>query len=168
MTNYLLDLGHRKITFLTPRMDSSVISLRIKGYIDAIKDFNAGDVLEDIFYGDDFTFGSGFKAAEKIFSRADKPTAIFCINDYSAYGVIDYCISKGVGIPEKVSIAGYDDIQFSSLGLINLTTIRQPIEEIGRLAAEALFKKLETGDKKRIKIVLDPELVIRNSTMRIL
>ncbi|MBM3707719.1 MAG: LacI family transcriptional regulator [Actinobacteria bacterium] len=164
MTNYLLGLGHRKITFITPQVDSTVISLRIRGYKNAIKDFRDEEVGEDIFYGEDFTFNSGFKAAEKIFSKTERPTAIFCINDYSAYGVIDYCLSKGIKIPYDISIAGFDDIQFSSLGLINLTTVRQPIEEIGRLAAEALSKKLETGDNKRIKIVLEPELVIRNST----
>lgn len=166
MTNYLLGLGHRKIAFLTPQIDSTVISMRIQGYKNAIKDFNDPAVAEEIIYGDDFSFNSGFKAAEKIFSKDSKPTAIFCINDYSAYGVIDYCMSKGIKIPGEVSIAGFDDIQFSSLGLISLTTIRQPIKEIGRLAAETLFKKLETGDKKRIKRVLAPELVIRNSTRK--
>lgn len=167
MTNYLLGLGHRKITFITPQVDSTVISLRTKGYKDAIKDFGDPSVVEDIYYGEDFTFISGFKAAEKIFSRDVKPTAIFCINDYSAYGVIDYCISKGIRIPDDISVAGFDDIEFSSLGLISLTTVRQPIEEIGRLAAESLFKKLETGDSRRIKIVISPEIVVRNSTRKV-
>lgn len=168
MTNYLLSLGHRKIAYLTPQTGSTVVLSRIQGYKNAIK--NSGDpkVTEDIFYIEDFTFNAGFKAAEKIFSMPEKPTAIFCINDYSAYGVIDYCISKGIKIPEEISIAGFDDIQFSSLGLINLTTIRQPIEKLGKLAIEALFKKFEDGIDKEIKIVLDPELVIRNSTQRII
>ena len=130
ITKYLLNLGHRKISHLTGPPDTSVTYNRLKGYEKALKEFGIKDIKENIIDLGNFTFESGIDAAKKIFSSKVWPTAIFCANDFSAFGVMDYCYKHGIKIPEDVSIAGFDDVNFSSLSFVNLTTVKQPIKKI--------------------------------------
>ena len=164
ITKYLLNLGHRKIIHLTGPLNTSVSYDRLKGYEKAMKEFGIKDIKENLINLGDFTFESGTNAAKNIFSAKVWPTAIFCANDFSAFGVMDYCYKHDIKIPEDVSIAGFDDINFSSLSFINLTTVKQPIKKICETAAKALFEKIKTGDDKLVQIILEPELKIRKST----
>ncbi|MES0342110.1 MAG: LacI family DNA-binding transcriptional regulator [Candidatus Humimicrobiaceae bacterium] len=164
MTNYLLGLGHRKIFYFTGPLDTNVTSQRLKGYKKALREFEGGRLKPEVIDSGDFTYEAGYKTAEQIFSSTNRPSAIFCANDYSAFGVIDYCYKHGVKIPDDVSVAGFDDVAFSSFGFISLTTVRQPIKKLGILAAESLFKKIIDGTEEPIQIVLKPEIVIRRST----
>ena len=110
----------------------------------------------------------GYEAAKKLLSIENKPTAIFCFNDYSAYGVINYCFENKIKIPEDISVAGFDDIEFSSLGFVGLTTIRQPVEEIAEKAIKILIDKIEGNSKTEVITKLEPKLIIRNSTKKLI
>ncbi len=167
MTNHLLEIGHRKIVHLTGPMDTNVTSARLKGYTKALKEFKNGTLEPRIINSGDFTYEAGFKISEEIFNSSDRPTAIFCFNDYSAFGVIDYCYKHKIKIPEEVSIAGFDDVSFSSWGFIDLTTVKQPIKKSGRIAAESLFSKIRDGKSGPIQTILEPEIVVRGSTRAI-
>jgi DNA-binding LacI/PurR family transcriptional regulator len=164
MTNYLLELGHRKIFYFTGPLDTNVTSQRLQGYKDALSDFNNRNLKPRIIDSGDFTYDAGYRTAEKVFAMRDHPTAIFCANDYSAFGVIDYCYKHGIRIPEEISVTGFDDVAFSSFGFINLTTVKQPIKKAGIIAAEALFKKIIEESEEPIQIVIEPEIVVRGST----
>ena len=167
MTEYLIGLGHRKIFYLTAQMDSASINDRLLGYKTAIVRCKVEKLQETIIYSEEFTFNGGYKAAEQIFSSKDLPTAIFCANDYSAFGVFEYCYKHKIRIPEDISIAGFDDIKFSSLDFINLTSVRIPTTELGHIAAKTVFDKINNKNEELTHIILEPELVIRNSTRRI-
>ena len=164
MTKYLLSLGHRKIMYFTGPLDTNVTASRREGYRKALEEFRESKLKSWIIDSGDFTYEAGFETAEKIFSADERPTAIFCANDYSAFGVIDYCYKHKIKIPEDVSIAGFDDVTFSSFGFISLTTVKQPINKLGILAAEVLFKKINSDNDEPIQIVLQPKIVMRGST----
>lgn len=164
MTNYLLELGHRKIFYFTGPLDTNVTNERLKGHEEAISEFEGEKLNPRIIDSGDFTYEAGYKTAEKVFSSNERPSAIFCANDYSAFGVIDYCYKHNIKIPEDISIAGFDDLAFSSLGFISLTTVRQPIKKMGIISAESLFKKIKKNTIEPIQIVVEPEIVIRRST----
>jgi len=167
MTNHLLGLGHRNILYFTGPLDTNVTSERLNGYEKAINEFSGGRLKPWVIDSGDFTYEAGYKTAENIFSFNDHPSAIFCANDYSAFGVIDYCYKHKIKIPGDVSIAGFDDVAFSSFGFISLTTVRQPIKKMGILAAESLFKKIKDNTLEPIQIVLEPKIVVRKSTRAI-
>lgn len=167
MTEYLINLGHRKITYVSGPQDTSVSTFRLLGYRKALKHSGIENIKERIIFSDNFTYESGFKAAEEIFSLEDRPTAIFCVNDFSALGVIDFCYKHGIKIPDDVSIAGFDDVTFSSFGFVSLTTVRQPIKKLGKIAAEILFNEIKTKKEDIIKIVLEPAVISRKSTRKI-
>lgn len=167
MTNYLLELGHRKIAYFTGPLDTNVTSARLKGHTQALKESKINNIEPWVIDSGDFTYEAGFKTSEKIFASNNRPTAIFCSNDYSAFGVIDYCYKHKIKIPEDVSVAGFDDVAFSSFGFIGLTTVKQPIKKLGRMAAESLFKKIRNDKGENIQIILEPEVVIRRSTSAI-
>jgi len=164
MTNHILGLGHRNISYFTGPLDSIVTAERLEGFKKALRDHGGGKVIGRVIDSGDFTYEAGYETANKLFSSGYKPTAIFCSNDYSAFGVVDYCYKKGIRIPEDISIAGFDDVAFSSFGFINLTTVKQPIKKLGVLAAEALFKKIIGNDNTPIQKIIKPEIVVRKST----
>jgi DNA-binding LacI/PurR family transcriptional regulator len=141
-----------------------VTSDRLQGYEEALKDHGDGGLEPRVIDSEDFTYEAGYMTAEKVFSMSDKPTAIFCANDYSAFGVIDYCFKSGIKIPDEISVAGFDDVAFSSFGFISLTTVKQPIKKLGIIAAEALFKKIIEESEEPIQIVIEPEIMVRGST----
>lgn len=167
MTRYLTKLGHKKIAYITGPITSSVSKLRLSGYKKALEESHIENLKPDIIESEDFTYEFGLKAAKQIFTRKERPTAIFCANDYSAFGVIDYCYGNNISIPGDVSIAGFDDVYFSSFDFVGLTTVKQPIKKLVEMAAEILFKKINGIEKDYCNIVLDPEIVVRKTTRAI-
>lgn len=164
MTNHLLKLGHREIVYFTGPLDTNVTIARLKGYEKALKEFDEVKLKPIVIDSEDFTYEAGYKTAKKVLSSNSKPSAIFCANDYSAFGVIDYCHKHSIKIPEDISIAGFDDLAFSSFGFISLTSVRQPIRKLSIIAAESLFQKIQNNTMEPIQIVLEPEIVARGST----
>jgi LacI family transcriptional regulator len=164
ITEHLIKLGHKNIAHISTGNSSAVVSKRLDGYKTALSD-NGIEINDDnIILRGDLTAESGYNIASELLARENPPTAIFCINDYTAYGVIDYCFKHNIKIPGDISIAGFDDVSFSSLDFISLTTVRQPINDIGRIAAQILFDKIKFGKKDKVHRILEPEIVVRKST----
>lgn len=106
----------------------------------------------------------GRAATLELLERANQGVdAIICVNDYTAIGVILALQSMGLRVPEDIAVTGFDDIEMSEILAVPLTTIRQPIAEMGRMAIEQLVASVEAGGKAKNR-VLTPELVIREST----
>lgn len=168
ITNYLIESGHKNIAYITGILDTKSLLDRFSGYKKALEDSGLNFDRNIIELCPNENAKDGYKAAKKILSKANKPSAIFCFNDYSAYGVIDYCIENKIKIPEDISIVGFDDIEFSGLGFINLTTVRQPIEKITECAIKILSNEIEGNLKTASIIKLKPELIIRNSVKKII
>ena len=164
ITKHLISTGCKDIYYISGKETNPVVSaLRLSGYKSALIDsgmtFNPKLVFEG--KGD---YYSGYFNSRKIQLSGDKTAGVFCFCDAAAYGVIDYCIDKGIKIPEEVSIAGFDNLYYSSLKSINLTTINYPIQKIGEYAAKVLLDSFMIPEKDSIKKLFEPELVIRKTT----
>lgn len=162
---HLLALGHRRIGFITGRMDIVCSHDRLQGYRDALKE--VGLPFDDILVQKgDFTQPSGFRHGHNLLALPEPPTAIIASNDTMAFGVMDAAKSLGRQIGRDVSIIGFDDIPMASQTYPPLTTIRQPMADMGETALEMLVTLLQGRTVLTLRRELPTELIIRESTGR--
>lgn len=167
VVQHLISLGHKRIGCVmgpyNPKRPSPITGDRLRGYKKALK--TAGIVFDPkLLAPGDFTLQSGLDAADYFFSLPSLPTAIFCMNDEMAVGLITGVKAKGLRVPQDLSVAGFDDIEFAKFSDPPLTTISQPTEQIGRKAMEVLCQLLEAKDNVVSKHSLPTSLVVREST----
>jgi LacI family transcriptional regulator len=147
-TRHLLELGHRRIAHIQGPLKYQVSRERFQGYCDALQDYGVPLDPSLILQGD-FMPPGGRACACQFFAMPDRsrPTAIFAASDLTAYGVMGAAEEFGLRIPEDVSLVGFDDISSSGHMRPPLTTVRQPLTEMGRCALELLLSLLETPDR---------------------
>lgn len=163
-TEYLIDLGYRRIIFLNGPRDHSVSFYREKGYREALNR-NGLDVREDDIVNCQFTIDSGYQAARSLLQEERDIKAIFAASDLSAIGAAKALKEEDIVPGEDMSIIGFDNIPFSKVSEPPLTTVKQPIHKIGQEVAETLIAKLQGEITDPIQKVLKNELVIRESTV---
>jgi LacI family transcriptional regulator len=167
MTTYLLSLGHRRIAFIKGHPRHGAARLRLQGYKDALEAGGLQSYAALIKDGN-FRFQAGVDAAEQLLRQKVPPTAIFAANDEMAAGVLTAAHRMGIAIPDALSVAGFDDIFYASVTWPGLTTIRQPIAEMGDGAADLLLAQLRknkaVGTGASSLISFKHELKIREST----
>jgi LacI family transcriptional regulator len=161
-TNYLIALGHRRIGFVTGSMEMGCAVDRLAGYHEALIDHEVPPDNELVCEGD-FHQPTGYDCARRLLALPNPPTAIFASNDVSAFGVMEAVRDAGYRIGEDFSVVGFDDIPTSSSVHPSLTTVRQPLEEMGRRATRMLFERIEEPSRPFERIDLPTELVIRDS-----
>ncbi len=159
-TKYLISLGHNRIGFITGLMDLGCSQERLQGFTQAMNEADL-DIDESLIGNGDFTRLSGELIAKEWLSRTIKPTAIFCSNDEMALGVLDVAEERQMKIPSELSLMGFDDINEARLRKPSLTTIKQPLFEMGNRAALGLID-LMTGNTINSQ-TLETELIIRES-----
>lgn len=167
-TRHLIDLGHRKIGHLLGPDHNVVSRERFLGYSRALSAAGLAPLPEWHFRGN-FDMESGFAAAARFLATGERPTAIFAANDESAIGFLSGLRQHGIICPRDISVVGFDDLGVAPHYVPPLTTMRQPREALGRMAAEALIDIVEEPDAliSPLRIVLRSELVVRESTGRI-
>jgi LacI family transcriptional regulator len=107
----------------------------------------------------------GEAAVERILKLDSEPTAIFCANDYTAVGVICGLSARGIKTPEEMSVLGYDGISSLSNAILPLSTISQPVEQLGRDFAKILIEEIESsGTHEHKNLLFEPELIARATT----
>ena len=161
---YFSDQGFKKIMIITgPKNHIDTID-RTAGFRMGLneKGFNLDNV---IIREGNFSKESGYNIAKE-YLVSDKVDAVFALNDRMALGVILYCREAGINIPEKLCIAGYDNNFFAEFLNPSLTTLKVPMCEIGTLAMESLSQMIENSKRPIVKIILPPELIIRESCIR--
>ncbi|HWV19683.1 MAG TPA: LacI family DNA-binding transcriptional regulator [Devosia sp.] len=166
-TQHLIDLGHRRIGHLLGPEHNVVARERFTGFAKALAGAGLSPVPEWNFRGN-FDMESGFSAAARFLSMAERPTAIFAANDESAIGFLSGLRQHGIICPRDISLVGFDDLGVAPHYVPPLTTMRQPREALGRMAAEALIDVVEDPEAlgAPLRIVLRSELVVRESTAR--
>jgi LacI family repressor for deo operon, udp, cdd, tsx, nupC, and nupG len=163
MTEYLLKLGHRRIGYLSGPAANVLEHDRFAGYSDALA---ANGIPPDpqLVRPGDFSIGAGEAAAIEYMALPQLPDAVFACNDAMGMGLIRGFVAAGVSVPDKISIAGFDDIEFASAYNPALTTVRQSRREIGARAAAMLVDLMEGGQPANRQISLPAEIIMRDST----
>jgi LacI family transcriptional regulator len=162
-TRYLIELGHCRIGFITGTMDLGCSRDRLAGYQAAL---NACRVPIDaaLIREGDFNQPAGYQAARDLFDLPHPPTAIFASNDVMAFGVMEAVRDRGLRIPEDVSIVGFDNIPQAEHVRPQLTTIEQPLADMGREATRRLLELIDNPDLPLTRVELPTKLVVRAST----
>lgn len=161
-TEYLIQLGHKRIGFITGSMDLGSARDRLAGFQAALRTHHLQFDPALVFEGD-FHQPDGFAGANHLLSLPCPPTAIFASNDVMAMSVIDAIRSRGLRCPEDVSVMGFDDIHHAAFTYPALTTVRQPLEKMGQVATQMLLDYLKGSSTPMRRIELPTELVIRDS-----
>ena len=160
-TTHLLSAGHRLIAHIGG--PSSLLSARerLAGYQRALSE--AGIVAQPSDLSGPYTADFGRAAAAHLLTLEPRPTAVFAASDYVAIGMLNHFKSVGIRVPEDISIVGFDDIPFVRLFDPPLSTIRQPIEELGRLGVDMLLRRIQGDPTQQLTERLPVELVKRGS-----
>ena len=161
ITTHLLDLGHRRIAYIGDRFGLHSDTERCDGYRESLRGAGIPYAAELVASGDGGS-ESALTAMRQLLDLPDPPTAVFCYNDMQAFGALRAARERGLRVPADISIAGFDDLFFSSYTDPPLTTIRQPKKEMGCDAAEILLELL-AGHTPR-SVVKQGALVVRQST----
>jgi LacI family transcriptional regulator len=164
--NHLLQLGHKDIAFMKGQSFSSDSEDRWQAICQVAEDLKIKirpelTVQIDI---DDPTPQLGYPFAKQLLERKLPFTALFAYNDISALGAMRAFQEAGLRVPQDISVIGFDDIQGAAFSNPGLTTVRQPLADMGRLAAQTLLSRIEGATDCPAEIPIEPELVVRQST----
>jgi DNA-binding LacI/PurR family transcriptional regulator len=163
---HLVDLGHERIAFMRGSKLSVDADCRWNAICDVAAKLGIAMPPELIVQleGDDPTPNLGYPFAKQLLARNQPFTALFAYNDISAIGSIRAFQEAGLRVPEDVSVVGFDDIQSAAYINPPLTTVRQPLQKMGEIAARTLLDLIEGRVKNLSEIAVEPELVVRRST----
>jgi LacI family transcriptional regulator len=162
-TRYLSQLGHTRIAFITGALAVRSAVDRLRGYKAALADCD-NPVREELVIEGDYQQQTSYEATKSLLRRVDpRPTAIFASNDLSAFGAMDAARESGLRIPDDISIVGFDDIPQASLVHPRLTTVRQPLEQMGQVAVKVLLERIENRSRPPQRVTLATQLVVRDS-----
>lgn len=162
-TRHLIEIGHRRIAFLAGRPDLRSAGLRDAGYRRALGD--AGITVDPSLIGvGRYDLETTRESARVLLAGARRPTAVFAANDLSAIAVIDVAHEVGLRVPEDLSVIGFDDVPEASRRALPLTTIRQPMQRLGAVAAEMVFTLLSGEPIEQVHVTLPTSLVVRATT----
>jgi LacI family transcriptional regulator len=171
ITEHLIKLGHKKIAFIKGDEGHRSTGERYSGYLHALKKYDLA-VLPDYQFSGQYSFETGVQGAQTLMNLAQPPTAIFSCNDEIAAGALFASRLMGIGVPDQLSIAGFEDSPFSRQTWPKLTTAAQPTNIIARKAAASLISHIiaqRTGRGSIGTIAhqhFQPELVVRESTAK--
>jgi LacI family transcriptional regulator len=165
-TRYLSQLGHTRIAFLTGSLAVRSAIDRFQGYKAALVDCDL-PFREELVIEGDFQQQTGFETTKRLLqSVKSPPTAIFASNDLSAFGAMDAAREYGLRVPDDISIIGFDDVPQASFVYPKLTTVRQPLEQMGQVAVKMLLEQIEDQSRPPQRVALATQLVIRDSCGR--
>jgi LacI family transcriptional regulator len=162
-TEHLIELGHRRIAMLTGRHDLQSSHLRERGYRQALKKADL-KIEERLIKPGEYHLEPSRNSARKMLSMPNPPTAIFAANDISAIAAMAVAAELGLRVPQDLSVVGFDNIPESALSSPALTTIEQPIRQMGHRAVEMLIELIRGQALAETHLTLDTRLVVRQST----
>lgn len=168
----LIEKGHRRIAFATTPLTRYTRNEILKGYTDALVESGLGYDKQYVFEATEelesedanYEVNTGAHLAERIADSGYDITAILCVNDMLAFGIIKALSKRGIKVSDDISVIGFDDIPFAQVFLPSLTTVRCPSYDTGRLAAMLLIENLQDGESRMmLNMKMDPEYVERDT-----
>jgi LacI family transcriptional regulator len=157
-------LGHKQIGHVAGPQNLSTGHRRHQGFTDAMREAGLKVTKKHVRFTSYFTEEEGAKACGELLDAAPELTAIVAANDLVAIGCYDALAERGLRCPQDISIAGFNDMPFVEKLRPALTTVRVPQREIGKVAADLLLEQLGDGQEKATEILLEPTLIVRDST----
>lgn len=166
-TEHLIHLGHRRIAYVTGAVNHSDDQERLAGYRQALE--QAGIAFDPaLVVPGTGRAGGGERALPVLTALDEPPTAVFCYNDMTAIGLIHAARQMDLPVPEALAVVGFDDIPFASFVQPPLTTVAQPMSEMGKQALEMVLSLIDDGDSNRgqvTNIVVQGTLIVRESSV---
>jgi DNA-binding LacI/PurR family transcriptional regulator len=160
VADFLVDAGHRRIAYIAGPRNTSTNRMRESGFTDRLRQRGYGEVVREQA---SYTYEAGCEAARRLLVTKDPPDAVFCAADVIALGVMDTArYELGIQIPSDLSVVGFDDIACARWPAYNLTTVRQPIDEMIAATLELLVRDEEGAPAGEIRL-LPVELIVRRS-----
>lgn len=164
VARYLLENGHRDIGIIGGPDDVMVISQRRQAFLLALARSGIS-VRDEWLHRGPLAYATGHEGAMRLFAEgAPHPSAIFCGNDLIAFGAMGALRQLGIRVPDDVWVVGLDDLPMASWEVFDLTTVRQPVEEMAEHALEMLCRRIEGDTSEPEEVLLDVEFVVRGST----
>lgn len=157
------ELCHKNIACIAGPQYKFDAKARFKGYKRALAEYNI-PFKEELFYSADFKETGGSEGIAHIMSQQHKFTGLVCGNDEMASGAMNYARENGLSLPEDLSVVGFDDVIFARYIHPKLTTILNPVNEMGKMAAKLVLQEVYQIDKLNIQQVFKPSLIVRDST----
>jgi len=163
VSQYLFSLGHRKIAFIGGPENLNSAARRRKAFVDFVR-AKALRLPPAYFQTGDYTIKGGREAARRLLKLSDRPTAIVAANDITAFGAMESARQLGISIPDELSITGFDDLPEASERYPSLTTVHQPVREMGKKSAKLLLTALAENKLPKGHTKMPVSLVVREST----
>jgi DNA-binding LacI/PurR family transcriptional regulator len=163
LVNHFIKLGHRRIGYIAPPKGLMFGVYRKRGYLETMSSHGLPIEEEWVVEGD-MTQRGGAEAAERLLAGNASLSAIICGNDLMAIGVMNRLHQEGLSVGQDIAVAGFDDIPLAAYTRPSLTTVRQPIYEIGRQTCAILIKMLSGKITDEIHVMLTPQLIVRDSS----
>ncbi|WP_127546326.1 LacI family DNA-binding transcriptional regulator [Actinoplanes sp. OR16] len=164
LTAHLVELGHRRIGIIGGPRDWLAGENRFAGYLSPLADAGVLQAPELTRFVAEPTTELGHRAAAELLDLPDRPSALVAFNDKMAIGALRAAAERGLRVPEDLSVAGFDDIELAEACRPQLTTVRQPLGEMGRMAVNLLLRMLGGHRLEALHVELATELVVRGST----
>ena len=165
--SYLAELGHKKIALICGDIgDITTGQNRYQGYRKSLIDHGL-EYYDKMFKVANFEISDGYRAMEEILDSGMQPTAVFIVSDEMAMGAINCIKDKGLSVPGDISVIGFDDIDLASYIRPKLTTVHQPIKEIGMKSAEVLINILSGKIPESKEMIVEHSLIIRDSCRKV-
>ncbi|MEW9674811.1 LacI family DNA-binding transcriptional regulator [Lentibacillus sp. L22] len=159
---YLTNIGHERIALINSDEKFLYARERKQGYLRAMKESGINPHPNWIFTTENLEFDSGRQAMKNLLGQNERPTAVFAVSDILAIGALKEIHASELSVPKDIAVVGFDKINFSNMTHPTLTTVAQPMYQMGSMSANMIINKIK--GKKTESIILDHELVIREST----
>ena len=162
VVDYLVGLGHREVATITGHLRTPCGIERLDGYLKAMK-ARGLEVKPHYVQRGDYTRASAVEPARRLLTHPDRPTAIFAASDEMAVATIEIALELGLRVPEDLSVIGFDDSPIAAFAKVPLTTVWQPLSQVGELAVEVLHKHILGKQRHPVKTLLGTKLIERRS-----
>lgn len=162
-TSHLTSLGHRRIAIIVEDLSLMSSKERLRGYRHALEEERL-PYDESLVLVSDFTVEGGKRCTRQLLQMAEPPTAVFACNDLLAIGAVQAARELGLKLPDDLSVVGFDNTILATIIDPPLTTVAQPIQDMGRQVMDLLVQEVKGQKKLKQRIVLLPQLVVRKST----
>ncbi|OPZ66745.1 MAG: Ribose operon repressor [bacterium ADurb.Bin478] len=163
-TNYLLSLGHRRIAVVTHGSASSSSKERLHAFQQTLSEHGV-EYRKDLVWHNELHPADDHRIVDEILALPQRPTAIFSFYDPIALNIINILANKQIKVPDEFSVIGFGDLYTEALTRPSLTSVREPVEQIGKKAVTTLLQQLHQPDtvSPDMELTIDPSLVIRGS-----